>query len=95
MRRTDTQQMNEAEMLTSIFSERNEKTRLSKLKQGTKSPVSPTLDEREAPINTPKRTDKDVAEKIGMKKTTYTKAKNVWDTAKTGDTYAKSLDHRE
>ena len=32
-----------------------------------------------------------VADKIGMKKTTYTKVKKVWDTAKAGDTYAKSL----
>lgn len=37
------------------------------------------------------RSDAEIASKIGISRDKYTKEKKVWDTAKTGDTYAKSL----
>ncbi|MCJ7616002.1 MAG: ParB N-terminal domain-containing protein, partial [Desulfobacterales bacterium] len=91
--KTYSQRMNEADLLTSVYSERAKKRHsdLSYREHTNKSEAVLTS----AP---PKQNDTDVrktrdivAEKVGLKKDTYTKVKKVWDTAKSGDTYAKSL----
>lgn len=108
--KTYSQRMNEADLLTSVYSERarkrqSEMARSTHLKEISKQVVPTSAPHKEKkPVEEPIATPKDnkvkenigktrdiVAEKVGLKKDTYTKVKKVWDTAKTGDIYAKSL----
>lgn len=92
--KTYSQRMNEADLLTEIYGERNRKKQLETLKKGNVKPVVATLPQRAYKKNSTVEIGKTrnlVADKIGMKPKTYSKVKSIWDTAKKGDTYAKSL----
>lgn len=95
--KTYSQKMNEADLLTVIYSERAKKKMIEASHPEKRGNVEvatlPQQPEQEvlkdsAHVN---KTREIVADKVGMKSTTYRKAKSVWDTAKTGDAYAKSL----
>lgn len=105
--KTYSQRMNEAELLTSVYSER------ARLRQIELAGTRPNKDVDLVPTSAPgeeEKTDAEdiaipennqikevgktrdiVAEKVGLKRDKYTKIKKVWDVAKTGHTYAKSL----
>jgi len=80
--KTVSQQMKEAEHLFDIETKRAKDRQIRKPEF-----VVPTL----APQNELGKTRDKIADKIGMKHTTFTKAKEVWDKAKAGNESAKKL----
>jgi DNA modification methylase len=93
-KKTYSQLMNEADMIEDIVKARN-KAKQSELASGAHLKES----DKQVPLTSaeaePKRSDNEtreiVSDKIGISRDKYIKVKKVWDTAKTGDTYAKSL----
>ena len=94
-----TQLMNEGDLLNVITKERNHKRQIELA--GTRPNIKTDLPmiSEEGVVNKStgvnKKSDNEtttkVSKKIGMSRDKYIKVKKVWDTAKTGDTYAKSL----
>jgi len=76
-----TQRMREKDHLETIYEKR----------RGHRSDLElhPTLDEVKKPIE--QQTDYKIAEKIGMKRSSFVKASSIWDKAKAGNETAKKL----
>lgn len=99
-KKTATQMMKESDTLEVIVKERARINQISKLKQFNENPTYDAA----VPLNSAERVEEVIkeptkkeanesrtiiAEKIGMKRDTYTKTKEIWDKAKQGDEVAK------
>lgn len=85
------QLMNEADMIESIESERNKIKMIEASHPKGKHDVVPMTSEEQVRKKIDNETTTKVAKKIGVSRDRLIKNKKVWDYAKTGDTYAKSL----